>query len=106
MGFASILVAMLLLHGPLMKMDTLCMLLTTEVPFHLFLIIGHGRSDGYRNYINSMRDVVQDVCDFVRFIHKQRVDVPIFIMVVDLISNTLGSFNGRNDCYFCYSAAY
>ena len=26
---------------------------------------GHGRSDGYRNYINSMSDVIQDNCDFL-----------------------------------------
>ena len=44
--------------------------------------IGHGRSDGYRNYINSMNSVIQDQCDFIEYIHNQRPELPIFVMVL------------------------
>ena len=43
--------------------------------------VGHGQSDGYRNYLNSMHSVIQDQCDFVEFIHNQRPSIPIIIMV-------------------------
>lgn len=43
--------------------------------------IGHGQSDGYRNYINSMRDVIGDACDFITFIHNSRPTLPVFVMV-------------------------
>ena len=44
--------------------------------------IGHGQSDGYRNYINSMRDVIEDACDFITFIHNSRPTLPVFVMVL------------------------
>ena len=43
--------------------------------------VGHGQSDGYRNYINSMRDVIGDACDFITFIHNSRPTLPVFVMV-------------------------
>lgn len=42
---------------------------------------GHGRSDGYRNYINSMSDVIQDCCDFLEYIHNLHPSLPIIVMV-------------------------
>lgn len=42
---------------------------------------GHGRSDGYRNYINSMSDVIQDNCDFLEYIHSLNPSLPVFVMV-------------------------
>ena len=46
---------------------------------------GHGRSDGYRNYINNMQDLVQDICDFAHYIHKKRPELPVFVMVVSRV---------------------
>ena len=43
---------------------------------------GHGRSDGYRNYINSMSDVIQDNCDFLESIHSLSPSLPVFVMVI------------------------
>ena len=44
---------------------------------------GHGQSDGYRNYINSMEDVIQDHCDFLEFQHAKRPSLPVLVMVSD-----------------------
>ena len=43
--------------------------------------LGHGQSDGYRNYINCMNDVIGDACDFITSIHNARPTLPVFVMV-------------------------
>ena len=48
--------------------------------------LGHGQCDGYRNYINSMNDVIGDACDFITSIHNARPTLPVFVMVCTLHS--------------------
>ena len=81
MVFVSIQDVILELQSNSMKRDMKCMPWTIEVGFFIFRQIGHGQSDGYRNYLKSMDNVIQDQCDFVESIHQKRPSIPIFIMV-------------------------
>ena len=81
MVFVSILDVILELLNNSMKLDMKCMLWIIEVDFSTLQQIGHGQSDGYRNYLKSMDNVIQDQCDFVESIHQKRPSIPIFIMV-------------------------
>lgn len=57
---------------------------------------GHGKSDGLRSYVESFKELVDDLKSFVSFVEKKESSKPIFLighsMGGQIVLNYLGSF--------------